>query len=281
MSARKAPQCRKCYQPMRGHKADFCSVSPSPGPKMKEEEDAASQSSALYLSPPPSPPPPSDSPSLGSSSSNGTARHRPVPLVSAHREYTPDIMSEASFIIPDTGYFHRRNPNFEHILGPQVMNAPLATGSLAPTEIIGSEGGRTVTPSVRSASPTASDWRQTSRSGRSDSGEIYRGLGGLFAVQATPLRGGHVDRMHGGAGNSGLHTAVMMRPGTFGGARAKAWAPTGPNMDAIAEFIDTARVEAMDSRVMHFIYELFAFAPLFMVCLTASVLGGYICKTYL
>ncbi|KAF8914280.1 hypothetical protein CPB84DRAFT_77338 [Gymnopilus junonius] len=257
MSSRKAPKCRKCGQAMKGHRAMSCLVSPSPSPspmKTEGEDELSSDSSGpSYLSPPPSPPPPSSAqPSTsGASSSTGAP-------VRVYRTYTPGILSEPSFIIPETGYFHRVNPNYRHL---QQNNPIPQTRSLTPTEIIGSDG-LPVAPSVR---------------GTTRPKELLQGLGSLFNVQKTrPIdieETAATPRKKYPYWNSG--TAVI--GGTWEADQQQGVVLVGrPWIATMANFLDSFNDQLVD-----LFHTMWGFAPHFVVTLVASLIGGYICKTYL
>lgn len=250
-----------------------CLVSPSPSPSRvkteSEDEELSSESSGpSYLSPPPSPPPLSStqrSTSDGSSSSG-------VPI-RVHRTYTPRILSEPSFEIPETGYFHRVNPNYRYL---HPHNPIPQTRSLTPTEIIGSDG-HPVDPSDRSASPTPSDSTVHSSSrGPTRPKELLQGLGSLFSVQKTQSEDieGAVATSHKKYPYWNNGTAIV--DGTWEadqqqGVVGKPWTAA-----VVFNFLDS-----LNDQLTHLFHSVWGFAPLFFVTLFASLIGGYICKTYL
>lgn len=169
MSGRKPPRCRSCKHPMKGHNKLGPCLSASP--EVLEDEEPSSRTSAhSYMSPPPTPPPtsfPETCPQAQAQASEIDKSNGPAfPFMRAQRllrTYTPTIMSEPSFVIPATGYFHRRNPNYVHE-APDI-DLPEPSGSQTPTVIIGSDG-ESVALSDRSRSPTPPATPRASRYGQ-------------------------------------------------------------------------------------------------------------------
>jgi len=249
---RKPPQCRTCGQPMKGHRS--CSVAASSSRRassvssnVKQEEVHNPKASLFsYASPPPTPPPRSDS-------DTPPPFHTPV-----RRTYPIDIMSEPSFVIPETGYFHRRNPNFVH--SPPKIDVPRPSRSVTPTVIVGPDG-RSVAPSVRSASPAlsesslASDVSHTTMIGL-NTVSPHRGQNQYFNNGGVALIGGMNWQEH-----------KPIPPNGFVG---------GATVNILGHFI--LPVRAVLSILVSFLR---SYAPIFSVTLMATIIGCYVSKTYL
>ncbi|PPQ66738.1 hypothetical protein CVT26_009540 [Gymnopilus dilepis] len=256
---------------MKGHKAVSCLVSPSPSPSSRvktetdDEEQDSESSGPSYLSPPPSPPPPSTSqPSTSGASSSSAA---PVFL---HRTYTPAIMSEASFEIPETGYFHRVNPNYREYSTPRKPRPIPVTRSMTPTDIVGSDGQPA---SVRSSSPASTDSTVLlSERGTTRPGDVLGGLGSLFNLKKSSS-----------AEIAGNATSLQKRYPYWNNGTAVIDG-TWEADKGVSSKARTAAANFVASSGDFFIRlwrSLWGFAPHFFATLVASLLANYICRTYL
>ncbi|PPQ67603.1 hypothetical protein CVT25_012097 [Psilocybe cyanescens] len=237
MSARKPPRCRSCKHPMKGHNKLGLCLSASPEVLSREEEDAAdaaeyassrvSVSAHSYMSPPPTPPPASSYAVASSSDSHATPASMsmgPPPLLLArnrvHRTYTPAIMAEPSFIIPETGYFHRRNPNFVHphaeLLDANGDGDAAAedggSGSQTPTVIIGSDGESAAALSDRSGSASPGPGPSTPRANHYHRLGLAAGSSYLDGTVAVHPTSGDAAEICERAAHLGLQTAVVCAP---------------------------------------------------------------------
>lgn len=237
-----------------------CLISPSPSPPSRvttetDDEEHSSESGPSYLSPPPSPPPPS---STQPSASGTSSSHAALGFV--RRTYTPGILSEPSFEIPETGYFHRVNPNYRPSVQPSPLHA--APRSLTPTEIVGSDG-QPVSSSFRSTSPAQSDRTvQLSDSDQAPPKDLLERLGSLFNLR----RGATAHRKNGTAGSDG-QWEVDQQEGVVLVFMART---------AVAKFASSST-----DFLVGLLRYVWGSAPHFFATLVASLLAGYICKAYL
>ncbi|KAF4619845.1 hypothetical protein D9613_004938 [Agrocybe pediades] len=253
-STRKPPQCRTCGQPMKGHKSCSAAASSSrrsstASANVKREDDQSSNAFS-YASPPPTPPPRSDS------DTSSPVQRRP-------RSYPLDIMPQPSFVIPETGYFHRRNPNYVH--SPLEFNLPVLSRSATPTVIVGPDG-RSIAPSVRSSSPTLSESSFTSDASNTTVTGV-RGAGSLSQGSFSF------------SNNGGTSLIAGMNWQDYTDAPAKGHRAKGSILDSIVNVLQAVR-DLITNIVLAVLAGFRSYAPLFSVTLIATIIGGYVSKNY-
>ncbi|KAF8231366.1 hypothetical protein L208DRAFT_1398987 [Tricholoma matsutake] len=134
MSTRRAPRCRTCGLPMKGHKRPGgITVCPSP-------QSSTTDSPPAHL--PATPPRRVQSPIE-------KASHSPTPALATSKVEHPLLPTppptlprthmDPSFVIPEKGPWHRRNPNWEGNTPPPERLVPRAA-SLVPTVLVDDDG---------------------------------------------------------------------------------------------------------------------------------------------
>ncbi|KAF8969348.1 hypothetical protein BDZ97DRAFT_238065 [Flammula alnicola] len=281
-TGRRPPHCRTCLQPMRGHRAGQCT--PSPASRRSEEvsktsdwksTDGASSESGMsidsaarsYASPPPSPSPtpfPSKS-SISITSSEASVRRHLIP---PRPVYPQQIISQPSFELPETGPFYRRNPNYvAPFVAPPLIPRP--SGSLVSTVLVGSDG-KTISLNDRASAPSSvatgepGPSRRRHRNANARAQEIKNLFSGASLNENYDYWPGNAASIASRSSSEG-HVSVM----------------TAPNRESVFAFLDTLMQARFLNDLMCIVNRLWSWSPHFVVCVLASILGGYINNKYL
>lgn len=230
---RRRPHCHACSLPMAGHKRQdggmICPTSVSP---------------SLDCSSGPTPPrsfsPESDSPSLASPPL--TPPRRVNPELPADPQPTRGLrFDEPSFTIPETGPWHRRNPNWDSpMLKPVVPPSPVA--SIVSTVQVDSEGN-TVKGSVDGDAWEDDDDTETVSSSTSTiMDRVAKANHRVVSIVAAKRN--DLSRFRGSAARRGVFAGLIRFPmNKVRGTRENTWYMVlGRNQDMVNHVIDSQQM---------------------------------------
>ncbi|KAF8632322.1 hypothetical protein AX15_001944 [Amanita polypyramis BW_CC] len=202
-TGRRKPHCRTCGLPMEGHKRNTRGSPICPSiPSGKNSFDGYPSEPPLAQSSP------ATKPQIADDARRATTPHPPVPPLKTLQSPSP----RPALVIPETGPWHWRNPNFVERPRPP-LRPPSPIASLVPTVLVDSEGN--TIRSRRSRSKSNSDINSTGMQSVETTSSM---LMDRLATMSKPVvsifntKFEDIPRIRMTADRLGFHTGIVHKP---------------------------------------------------------------------